>query len=357
MALRFGRGNLFAGPPCVQPALAARNVPAGQVMAHGPDLWATDAGTLTLERVDRRGLRLHAVLRPAGGAPREVPLPAGADPRFLFAAGALAAVPIADAGGPREVAVLQLPSGAVVRRVALGEMRGAELISLGLAPDGGLAATAEGGGGQDGVAWAPAGAARFEVVRIADAFSQVRVAGGRIAMLVAGRGGDGQRVVVLEPVPGGEPRIVFRGPPAGVIGTLDFDGRHVAWASAGCQLVATADPASSRDTVPAGPCVRTEVWIGTFSPPLRGAERALRVSVNCLTSPDRRCRIRLRALDDRLRPLASRRASVPRGRERIVRIPLGSRAIARVRRGRTDPFVESRVIDPDGRSRIVSHLS
>jgi hypothetical protein len=111
----------------------------------------------------------------------------------------------------------------------------------------------------------------------ADNLSFARIAGGRVALLVPVGHGNGQRPVVLEPAAGGRSRIVFRGPPAGRIDSLDFDGRHVAWSSAGCQLVATAAPGSSRATVPAGPCVRTEVWVTTFSPPLarRGAPAPL----------------------------------------------------------------------------------
>jgi hypothetical protein len=49
--------------------------------------------------------------------------------------------------------------------------------------------------------------------------------------------------------------VLFRGLPAADIRGLDFDGRHVAWATDGCQLV--ADIASPEvDATPAGPCIR-----------------------------------------------------------------------------------------------------
>ena len=226
LALRMypagGAGRLFAGPPEGPLALVQRRAAAGPAAAEERDLFAVPGGPLVVERTDRLGALLRAVLRPPG-----------ADLHHLAVAGALAAVAVPRRG---EIVLLDLPSGAVRARVPLG----------------------------------------------------------------------------------------------------DFDGEHVAWATDGCQLVADVD--SPRvDAIPRGPCLRTEAAFTLEVP------SSVRVKVRCIAAPGPRCRIDLRVYG-RSRRLARRVVTVPRRRERTVRVPVRAEGGITVLYGR--------VVDPDGRRRL-----
>ena len=312
-------------------ATLARTGPDRARMADDPVLWVTAAGTVTLER---RG----AVLRGGPGDGRVLALPAGADAGRFAAAGNLGAAVTRDAA-----VVLDLRTGAEVRRLALD---GPVVIGIGLSPAGDLAITAELEDGSDVLLWAPAGADEFTVVAHEDRYGLVATAGGRIAMAAPTAGRTGTRVVVLEPVPGGEPRVLYRGPAAAAIDSLAFDGGTVGFSSRGCQLVARVDPASSRLTVPEGPCARTEGWV-TISDPTPGG--TYRLHVACLTAPAKRCRIdvRVRTFDGRL---VGRAAGRPRrGAGMKFRIPLDARGRAAARKDPPELFLTVRATDPDGR--------
>jgi hypothetical protein len=145
--------------------------------------------------------------------------------------------------------------------------------------------------------------------------------------------GDAERVVVLDPA-GDPPRELFRGPLAASVRGIDFDGSSVAWATDGCQLVASVG-SPAVDVVPAGPCVRTEASFTEYVP------SSVRYRIRCIASPGRRCRIDLRIYGRRGR-LARRIVTIPCGRARQVRVSV-----------RGEHFLTSgRVIDPDGRRRI-----
>ena len=162
---------------------------------------------------------------------------------------------------------------------------------------------------------------------------------------------DAVRPLVVEPRIGRPPAVLFRGPPSYEITSLEFDGLRVAWASRGCQFVADAAAAASRLTVPAGPCVRTEIGVTTFaSPTITRRRPSLPVSIRCLTAPRAFCRVDVRAYEfvtgARIGPV---RATIPRGARRLLRVPLSRRAADRVRRSEHDAFFVIRTIDPDGR--------
>jgi hypothetical protein len=116
---------------------------------------------------------------------------------------------------------------------------------------------------------------------------------------------------------------------------------------------------SSRLTVPAGACVRTEIAVTAFASPHIGSRRpSLPVSIRCLTAPGARCRVDVRAYEfgsgDRIGRL---RATVPRGARRLLRVALGGRVADRIRRSRKNPtFFIIRTIDPDGRTARVGPI-
>jgi hypothetical protein len=252
-------------------------------------------------------------------------MPRGADLEHVAVAGALLAV-----WTPREVVLLDLPSGAVRRRLPLGRFARMPALGLAVSEAGEVALVVE--EGFDTLLWWPAGATEPRVALGGDQFGDVATAGGLIAMEVPALGGDAARVAVIDP--SSDPaRFLFRGPPAAAIRGLDFDGRNVAWATDGCQLV--ADLGSPRvDVIPAGPCVRTEASFTQFVP------SSVRYRIRCIASPGPRCRIDLRAYDPFL--VARRVVTIPRGRARIVRMRVSARFF----------FTRARVIDPDGRRRI-----
>ena len=332
LALRMyptaGPTRLLAGPAGGPLALVQRRARPGPAMAEERDLFAVPGGPLVVERTDRVGRRLRAVLRPPGGPARVLPMPAGADLHNLAVAGTVAAVP---ARG--EIVLLDLPSGAVRRRLALGDFAGAPVNALGVSEAGDVALVAEDGQGADHLGWAPAGAARPRDILVGDEFAHLAVADGLIAMQQPALAGDAARPVVLDPS-ADPPRVLFRGPPSAYVRGIDFDGTHIAWATDGCQLGAEVG-APAVDVVPEGPCLRTEAAFTLEVP------SSVRLKVRCIATPGRRCRIDLRVYG-RTRRKAHRVVTVPRGRERTVRIPV-SRGIN---------VVFGRVVDPDGRRRL-----
>jgi hypothetical protein len=330
--------------------LVRSNVPEGRRTTSGRDTWAGPAKSfVTLERRMR-----DAVVTDAAGAHRTLALPPKADAATLTASNGRAAVV---AGS--EVDVLDIATGAIERRVAFGAFQVERVISLSISPEGDLAITGEDGEGRDGLGWAPAGATQFEIVTVADNFGLVQTAGGRIAMVGpnGARFTEGQRVFVFEPRPGGqEPSLLFQSPPAEQIEGLDFDGAHVAWAiQDACQLVADALPADSNLVMPPGPCIRSQVTTGTFVPPkLKGA--SIGVEFRCLTAPTNRCRLTVGALafpngGGRARPIGRTHTTVPRGKSRLVYVPITRRDAARLRHEQLDPIFPYTVTDPDGRER------
>ena len=347
------QGLLFADRPEAGLTQLRRGVPAGAVMAVDRDFWAWTGGFVTLERVAGAPGRLRAVVTDHEGAARPLALPTGSDPATLAVADATAAVVVARGdGNAREIAVIDIATGVVGRRVDLGTLRALEVISLDIASDGELAVTGEGAGGVDHLGWAPVGAGRVERVMEGDDFGQVQVARGRIALVAPGGRRDAVRPLVVEPRIGQPSTTVFRGPPAYQIEALEFDGSHVAWASQHCQFVADAVAAASRLTVPAGPCARTEIAVTVFGTPnLTRRDPSLPVKLRCLTAPRGFCRVDVSAYEfDRFGRIGRLRASVPRGAVRMLRVPLGRQAAERVRRARINPtYVRVDAIDPDGR--------
>ena len=349
VSLREGKGPVLFGGPFGSALTPLRPARAGAVMVTDRDFWAWAGGFVTLER---SGKTLRAVVTDDRGGARVLTLPAGAEPRTLAVADTVAAVVVAR----ERVDVLDLASGTVVRTVALGEVGDFDVTSLSVAADGALAVTAD--SGSDVLAWAPVGAKRFQVVLHGDGFGLVQVAGGRIAFVAPGGKIDASRPVVVEPRPDGEPTLIFRGPPAFQVESLDFDGVHVAWATQACQFVAKAEPAASTVTVPAGPCARTEIAITSFATPEIGRRHpSLPVYVRCLTAPTARCRLDVRAYGFDGRRLGRLRTTVPRGARRLLRVPLGRRDADRLRRADDNPtFFIIRTVDPDGKIRRLGPL-
>jgi hypothetical protein len=328
--------ELWAGPgPLTRvQRRAPRDLPANDA----PDLFAVPGGPLTLERTGRFGVR--AMLRPPGGPPRPAPLPAGADLSQFAVSGSVAAVRVGE-----EVVVVELPSGAVLRRVALGAFAGGPLHSLGVSPTGDVALVVEDSEGIDYLGWAPVGAATPKVVSVGDKLALVRPAGGRIALTVPVAPEEGARVVVLDPATGEQ---VFHGPPAADIRSLDFDGANVSWATDACQFVSDAQPGASTNAVPAGPCLRTEATFGVFNDVRpRGRPPRLPVLVRCLTAPGRTCRVDLRVYTAGLERIGRLVTAVPVASSRVVKV--------RARRAKF-VFVVARVVDPDGRRRVAVML-
>jgi hypothetical protein len=254
-------------------------------------------------------------------------MPRGADLEHVAVAGSTLAVVTR-----REVVLLELPSGAVRSRLPLGDYARAVVLGLDVSEAGEVALAVD--QGFDTVLWWPAGATEPRVALGGDQFGHVAIAAGLIAMQVPALGGDAARVAVIDPS-SDPPRFLFRGPPAAAVRGLDFDGRSVAWATDGCQLV--ADIGSPRiDVIPAGPCVRTEASFTQFVP------SSVRYRIRCITSPGPRCRIDLRAYDPY--PVARRVVTVPRGRARMVRMRVPAEHF----------ITRARVIDPGGQRRIAA---
>jgi len=345
--------RLVGGPLSGPVDLVVDGVTSGRRVLGG--LFATADGAATLEQLPGRS---RLVVRPVGGPPRTIFGPGNPQPPAI--AGRLGAVPVVDRrGGLAAVTVTDLQSGAVVRRVDAGPLRRFSVIAIGLAPDGGLAITAEDGSGLDAVGSAPAGASRLGVLLEGDGLGLVQPTGDRVALAQEDPGTDprGARVVVIEPGSRpGRPSVVFSGPPASSVDALSYDGTSVAWGARGCQFVARAARPSSRSTVPSGPCARTEVAVRTQSPSagLRRKKPRLSIEVACLTSPGRACRVAVRALDGDGRRLGRTGSRIRNGRARALFIELGPRAAKRAGGDSSLVQYSIRTTDPGGRSRVFS---
>ena len=310
-------------------------------MFEDPDLFAVPGGPLVLERTDRFGYRLRAVLRPPGAPSRQLPLPAGADVTHLTTTGGVAAVAVPRL---REVQLMALDTGAVAGRRPLGPFADMDIISLGVAANGDVALTVEDGGGADFLGWArgrPRAADRPQRRQLrARPHAERPHRPHRPA-----RDGDGERVLVLD-VTGPEPRELFRGPLAAAVRALDFRRTHVAWSSDGCQFVAPATASASGPAVPAGPCLHTEA---TFAGYLDGRRhRTVRQRIRCLTAPGPRCRSAYGMYLGGQRVARATR-TVRVGGRREVRVPISRRVRARLE-GRVLGVV-ALVVDPGGRAR------
>ena len=214
------------------------------------------------------------------------------------------------------------------------------MTSLAISPSGDVAATVAVGDGSDVLLWAPVGAARVRVLATQVRMESVATAGGRVAFVGSNRLESGVRVTILDGTSGAT---LFRGPVTEIADRLSFDGVHLAYATGGCTLLATADPSSSSAVLPPGPCARTELSV---EPVADAVERGdYRVEAVCLSVPAPSCRV-----DARLTTASGRRAGrvavrVPRGRSRVLHIPVKDRG-KRLR-------LTVRVTDPDGRTRTV----
>ena len=251
----------------------------------------------------------------------EVALPPGADPETVAVAGTLGVAPVPEGA----LVIFDLRSGVEVRQVSLGSLDPVNLDGLALSPAGDVAATLPAGDGTGVLVWAPAGASRVRVLATGGArLGRVAVAGGRVAYVTGAGLREGVRAVVVDPAaararsgtPTGRGE-VLRGPAVYDVTSLSFDGAWLGFSTPSCQYVASA----SAGTLPAGPCVRTEVAV---EPVRRG------VRVACINAPARTCRVRVGA----------RRAElVRRGQARVLSAPRGP--------------LQVRTVDPDGRSRRV----
>jgi hypothetical protein len=138
-------------------------------------------------------------------------------------------------------------------------------------------------------------------------------------------------------------RTLFRGPTSESADRLSFDGTYLAYATGGCTLLATVEPSSSADVLPPGPCVRSELSVEPVADPVVRGD--YRVEAVCLSAPATSCRVDARLTTVSGRAAGRLAARVPRGRSRILHIPLQARG----RQFR----VTVRVTDPDGRARTV----
>ncbi|MDA0166714.1 WD40 repeat domain-containing protein [Solirubrobacter ginsenosidimutans] len=280
-----------------------------------PPLSVTTEGVFTQEATP--------TLRSVAGAKTEVVLPPEGDPGFVAAAGG---VGVASTDGV--LIVFDLRSGTELHQISLGSFD-AQVTSLAVSPEGGVAATTATGDGSDVVLWAPAGARQVRVLATPARAEEVATAGGRVAFVGSNRLDGGVRVAVLDGATGTG---LFRGPITAEAGGLSFDGAHIAYRTEACTLVSDVTAASSTSVVPAGACVRTAATVAS----LARAGAYARVDVACLSAPGDTCRVATR--------LGSARATarIPAGRTRILRL-----------RGR-GAKISVRVTDPDGRSRAVS---
>jgi hypothetical protein len=331
------RGRLFsAGADGAFTALAT-DVGSEPVVPFVPGLQVTDTGVITLEG------SVGAFLRKGTAPAQEVALPPGADPEILATGGTLGVAPTSDG----VLVVFDLRTDTEIRQISLGRFDAATVNGIAISPSGDVALTVPVGDGSDVLLWAPAGASRVRELRRGQDYGTVATAGGRVAWVGAEGARDGTRVSVIDAT---TRRIVFRGPPAFSIPQLSFDGRNVAFATSLCAFVGPASPSASRRTIPAGPCLRSDLAVNPET--ARGGR--YRVRIACINAPAARCRVtaRLATRDGKLAGRLS--ARVPRGGSRVLDIPLNARGRAEVRRGRTDRLGLQVVLsDPDGRSRTV----
>jgi hypothetical protein len=330
-------GRLFsAGPDGVFTALAS-DVGDEPVVPFVPGLQVTDAGVITLEG------SLGAILRKGGGRAQEVALPPGADPEILATGGTLGVAPTSDG----VLVVFDLRTDTEVRQISLGRFDAATVNGIAISPSGDVALSVPIGDGSDALLWAPAGASHVRVLRRGQDYATVATAGGRVAWVGAEGTRDGTRVNVIDAA---TRRIVFRGPPAFHVAQLSFDGRHVAYATSLCSYVGPAARSASRRTLPAGPCLRSDIAVNPESPITRG--NRYRVRVACINAPAARCRVavHLRTRDGKVAGRLS--ARVPRDGSRVLEVPLNAHGRVEARRGRGDRLALRVVLsDPDGRSR------
>jgi hypothetical protein len=322
-------GRLFsaAGDGVFTPL--ATDVGDGPVTPYVPGVQVTDAGVITLES------GVGAFLRTGPGLAQEVALPPGADPEIVATGGALGVAPTAEG----ILVIFDLHTDTEVRQISLDRFDAATVNGIAISPSGDVALTVPIGDGSDVLLWAPAGASRVRELRRGQEYSTVATAGGQVAWIGGDGLRDGTRVTVIDAA---TRRTVFRGPPASDLANLSFDGRNVAFATTFCSLAGPASPASSRLTLPAGACLRSDVAVNEESPSVRG--NRYRVRVACINAPTSRCRVHAR-VSARSGKLAGRvETQLPRGGSRILEIPIHARGGLRL---------TVRVIDPDGRTRTV----
>jgi hypothetical protein len=335
--------------------------PIGFSSAVGNSLAVVGADVLTLEQ-PRPGFdysRARLVSRPAAGTAATVPLPERADLAAFDVAGDLIAVAIARRPVEERpaddvaVALLDRHTGQELRRIPIPTRLRDQLESLAVSPDGAVAFPVD-----DFIAWAPPAAAGFTALKPPrePQSDEIELANGRIAY-VAG-GGQTKRVTVVEPpgAPGDQLPVLYTGPPTAVIESLDFDGAHVAWQAAECDLISPA-PAPAETRIPPGPCFRAEIGVTYFFPqriPRRHPSYAARV--HCTTTVGRACRMDVYAAVGRHRS-GPVRVAVPIGRGRLVRVPIPARVADRLRaamrRGKDPSSLVVRLSDGAGRHRLL----
>jgi hypothetical protein len=96
--------------------------------------------------------------------------------------------------------------------------------------------------------------------------------------------------------------------------------------------------------------VRSEATFTTYA---NGRpDPAVRLGARCLTAPGPRCRVEVRLYDLQGR-VARRVRGVPAATRRVLRIPIPARVRARL--GGDPVFLDARLKDPGGRSRLALH--
>ncbi len=276
VAPAFGAPPLFRVVPSVQPSAA------GLVTMEDDGVWL------------RRG-----------GRREEVALPPGADPSHVAVAGALGVAPVPEGA----MIVFSVVDGTEGRQISLGPYDGFNVSGLSMSAGGDVAATVPVGDGTDALVFSPAGSERVRVLARGVRFGRVAVGASGVAFV----SGDGLREGVRVVVVGFDGREVFRGPPTVDVGSMVLDGGVVGWSTPSCRFVGW----SSRYTIPAGPCLRSEVALARVA----GGTR-----VACINAATRRCHVRA----------AGRVWLVPRRSARVVPV--------------SGPL---RVVDVDGRERVV----
>ncbi len=307
-------GDLFGGP--LAGPFAPLSTAATGAAVTGDDL-------ITTERPGR------VVVRDLSGrSPGSVLVP-GAEGELLGrvrAAGAFVAY--ATRTEERDtVIVVDRRTGAETLRIALPRT----LDDFDVQADGKLAVAVPRTRDATAVGWAAAGRPGVRDVAVAARQTPVRIAGDRIAF-VRPAGGEGTEAAMTD-LEG------FAGPasfPAAAIGSLDFDGDRLAFATASCVYVARAAGLTVRAAPPAGPCARA--WADLTAPrsaALSARNRTLRYAVACSMAPAGGCRGTLRLTFSRrgggTATLLRARVAVPRGARETVAVRLGLQALEALR--------------------------